>query len=286
MICEWVIPFYFSGYGRQAGRTVDIPLVDGMGHKPLSRHNRSVRAAARRAKKANTMKVKLLHLLPVIFVTAAGWMSADTKRVMVVQQILTDDTNAYVKLLGEANVAVKARTGVADLRHAWVGEMAGQDSHALFVVSEYESAAAVAALDAKLDGDANIEAILARFAKIRKLGWSALFKAVRYEGLYEHGAAFITDINCSDEDAYVKALDGLKSIIEANGFKDAKLSLWRVASGRTNASHTVIIAFPSFARELEFIDVVHNKDVLKEWNVGAAKIRTTVSNGSYTEVTK
>ena len=40
----------------------------------------------------------------------------------------------------------------------------------------------------------------------------ALFKAVRYEGLYEHGAAFITDINCSDEDAYVKALDGLKSI--------------------------------------------------------------------------
>src|SRR4051812_48797487 len=122
------------------------------------------------------MKVKLIHLLPVIFVTAAGWLSADTKRVMVVQQILTDDTNAYVKLLAEANVAVKARTGVDSLRHAWVGEMAGQDSHALFVVSEYESAAAVAALDAKLDGDASIEAILGRFAKIRKLGWSALFK--------------------------------------------------------------------------------------------------------------
>ena len=72
----------------------------------------------------------------------------------------------------------------------------------------------------------------------------------------------------------------------ANGFQDAKVNLWRIVSGRSEATHLVVIAFPSQARVGELWDSLSDKDLLADWNVGAAKLRTTLHNGSYHEITK
>lgn len=217
---------------------------------------------------------------------AVGPLFADTKSAMVVQVVMTEDTDAYVAGIAKANALIKARTGVEQLRHVWVGDVAGDNSHGVFVVSTYPSAAAMYADQAKMKDYPEMDQVLADFKKIRHLGPSYLYKSIRNEGGYAGGAVYNTSIACTDEDAYAKALDGLKAIMDANGFKDIKVNLWRIVAGRTNATHLVVIALPSQTRVAELIDALADKNLLKEWNVGAAKIRTAVHNGTYHEISK
>ena len=217
---------------------------------------------------------------------AVGTLLADTKPALVVQVVQTDDSDAYVAAMTKVNALVKARTGIEKLRHVWLGDFAGDSSHGIFVVSEFPSAAAIYTTQDKLKNYPEMDALLARLKGMRHLGPSFLYKAVRYEGNYEGGAVFNTSIKCTDEAAYLKALDGLKAILVANGFQDAKVNLWRIVSGRSEATHLVVIALPSQARVGELWDSLADKDLLADWNVGAAKLRTTLHNGSYNEITK
>ncbi len=217
---------------------------------------------------------------------AVGTLLADTKPALVVQVVQTDDSDAYVAAITKVNALVKARTGIEKLRHVWLGDFAGDSSHGIFVVSEFPSAAAIYTTQDKLKNYPEMDALLTRLKGMRHLGPSYLYKAVRYEGSYEGGAVFNTSIKCTDEAAYLKALDGLKAILVANGFQDAKVNLWRIVSGRSEATHLVIIALPSQARVGELWDSLADKDLLADWNVGAAKLRTTLHNGSYNEITK
>jgi uncharacterized protein (DUF1330 family) len=217
---------------------------------------------------------------------AVGSLFAEPKPALVVQVVTTDDTEAYAGKLTTANALIKAKAGYERLRHVWVGDYAGENSQSVFVVSQFPSAAAANQLQEKLRDDPESKAFLQSLKSIRKLGPTYLYKAVRLEGMYEGGAVFNTSITCSDEDAYVKALDSLKAILDGNSFKDAKVNLWRLASGRTVATHLVVIAFQSQARVGELLDAINDQGLLKEWNVAAAKIRTTVQNGSYHEITK
>ena len=217
---------------------------------------------------------------------AVGTLLADTKPALVVQLVQTDDSDAYVAAITKVNALVKARTGIEKLRHVWLGDFAGDSSHGIFVVSEFPSAAAIYTTQDKLKNYPEMDALLTRLKGMRHLGPSYLYKAVRYEGNYEGGAVFNTSIKCTDEAAYLKALDGLKAILVANGFQDAKVNLWRIVSGRSEATHLVVIALPSQARVGELWDSLADKDLLADWNVGAAKLRTTLHNGSYNEITK
>lgn len=217
---------------------------------------------------------------------AVGTLLADTKPAMVVQVVQTDDSDAYVAAITKVNALAKARTGIEKLRHVWLGDFAGDNSHGIFVVSEFPSAAAIYATQDKLKDYPEMDAQMARLKGMRHLGASYLYKAVRYEGGYEGGAVYNTSIKCTDEAAYLKALDGLKAILVENGFKDAKVNLWRIVSGRSESTHLVVIAFPSQARVGELWDSLSDKDLLADWNVGAAKLRTTLHNGSYHEITK
>ncbi len=217
---------------------------------------------------------------------AVGTLLADTKPALVVQVVQTDDSDAYVAAITKVNALVKARTGIEKLRHVWLGDFAGDSSHGIFVVSEFPSAAAIYTTQDKLKNYPEMDALLTRLKGMRHLGPSYLYKAVRYEGSYEGGAVFNTSIKCTDEAAYLKALDGLKAILVANGFQDAKVNLWRIVSGRSEATHLVVIALPSQARVGELWDSLADKDLLADWNVGAAKLRTTLHNGSYNEITK
>jgi uncharacterized protein (DUF1330 family) len=230
--------------------------------------------------------MKTRSLIPAIFMMAVGSLLADTKPALVVQVVQTDDSDAYVEAITKVNALVKTRTGIEKLRHVWMGDLAGDNSHGIFVVSEFPSAAAIYATQDKLKEYPEMDALLARLKGMRHLGSSYLYKAVRYEGGYEGGAVFNTSIKCTDEAAYLKALDGLKAILVANGFKDAKVNLWRIVSGRTESTHLVVIALPSQARVGELWDSLTDKDLLADWYVGAAKLRTTLHNGAYKEITK
>ena len=227
-----------------------------------------------------------LLVLPVILAMAVGSLFADTKPAMIVQVVNTDDSEAYVAGITKANALIKARTGVERLRHVWVGDLAGDNSHVVFAVSVFPSAAAIYAEQAKLKDYPEMDQVLADFKKIRHLGPSFLYKSIRNDGGYEGGAVFNTNIVCTDEDAYAKALDELKAVFDAHGFKDAKVNLWRLVSGRSHSTHLVVIALPSQARVAELLDAITDQNLLKDWNVGAAKLRTTVSNGTYHEITK
>ena len=230
--------------------------------------------------------MKTRYLIPAVFMMAAAMVRADTKPAMVVQVVQTADTDAYVAMIAKINALAKARAGIERLRHVWEGDFAGENSHVTFVVSEYPSAAAIYATMDKLKDYPQMDVLLAQLRDMRHLGASYVYKAVRYEGIYEGGAVFNTSIRCTDEPAYLKALDDLKALFEANGFKDAKLNLWREVSGRTEATHLVIIALPSQARVAELWDAISDKGFMAEWNVGAAKVRTSLGNGSYHEITK
>ena len=224
--------------------------------------------------------------MPVILAMAVGSLFADTKPALVVQLINTDDADAYVAALSKVNALIKDKTGMENLRRVWTGDFAGDHSHGVFVVSHFASATAAAQFNTKLKDDADMKPMLAALKSIRHLGPSFLYKAVRFEGDYPGGAVFNTSIACTDEDAYAKALDGLKAIMDANGFKDAKVNLWRVVAGRTTSTHLVVLALPSEERVAALLDAISDQNLLKEWNVGAAKIRTTVHNGTYHEITK
>ncbi len=233
------------------------------------------------------MNVRMrLLVLPAIFAMVVGSLLAEVKPALVVQVISTEDTPAYVAMITKANGMIKAKTGFERLRQVWVGDQAGESSHGVFVVSQYPSAAAAAQMQEKFADDPEIKAFLAELKGMRHLGPSYLYKGVRLEGGYPGGAVFVTNIACTDEDAYVKALDGLKAIFDANGFKDARVNLWRMTAGRSNWTHIVVIALPSQTRVAELLDSLGDQALLKDWNVGAAKIRTTVANGTYHEITK
>jgi len=230
--------------------------------------------------------MKARYLISALLALAGGTLSADPKPALVVQVVQTDDSDAYVAAITKINAIIKARTGIEKLRQVWTGDIAGENSHGIFVVSEFPSAAAIYTTTDKLKDDPEMKALLAQLKGTRHLGPSFVYKAVRYEGHYDGGAVFNTGIKCTDEAAYAKQLDDLKAILVANGFKEAKVNLWRVVSGRTEATHLVVIALPTLARVGELWDSLNDKDLLADWFVGAAKVRTTVNNGSYNEITK
>lgn len=233
------------------------------------------------------MKMLRLMVLSAVLAMAVGAAKADPLSVMTVQEVSTSDQDAYVAMIAKINAAVKARIGVETYRHVWVGDFAGNKSHAIFIVSSYPSAAAVFQTNEKLKDATEIQLTMAQMKDMRKLGASTLYKAVREEGVYAGGSVFNTSIAVTDEAAYLKALDGLKAIFDANGFKDAKLNVYRDASGRTAPeTHLVVISFPTSVRTGEFIDAIYDKGLLNEWNVTAAKFRTSLGNGSYHEITK
>jgi hypothetical protein len=227
-----------------------------------------------------------LLVLPAVLAMAVGSLLAETQPALVVQAVSTDDAEAYALKLVKGNELIKAKAGYDRLRHVWVGDYAGDDNPTVWVVSQFPSAQAANEFQEKLHGDAEVRAFLAELKPIRKLGGTYLYKAARLDGMYEGGAVFNTSITCTDEAAYLKALDGLKVIFEANGFKDARINLWRLVSGRTVATHLVVIALPSRARVGALLDLITDQGVLKDWYTLASKSRTSVGNGTYHEITK
>ena len=217
---------------------------------------------------------------------AVGSLLADATPALVVQKVDAKDTEAYVAMITKINALVKARLGIEHYRHVWEGDFAGENSHGIFVVTSFPSVAAAYQSADKLKNYPEMDELLKQLKDMRHLGSSVLYKAVRNDGVYEGGAVYNTNISCSDEAAYLKALDGLKAIMDANGFKDVKVNLYRVVAGRSTSTHLVVISLPTEMRVGELLDAIVDQALLKDWNEMAAKIRTVVGNGTYHEITK
>ena len=231
------------------------------------------------------MNTQMKYLLSALFLTTVGLMHASP--VLTVQIVQTDEPDAYVAALAKINARIKALTDIETLNRTWTGDFAGGESHAIAFVSQFESAAAVSTIGDKLRADPEFMRLVGGLNGMRKLGPAWLYKAARYEGNYPGGAAFNSAVAVKDEAAYLKLLDELKALFDANGFKDAKLNLWRIVSGRNGqATHLVEVAFPSQVRVGEMLDAIWDKDLMKDWNVAAANVRTPLTSGSYHEITK
>ena len=90
----------------------------------------------------------------------------------------------------------------------------------------------------------------------------------------------------TDEAAYLKALDQLRSIYDSLGLKDAKINAYRTMAGRTDHTHRISISAPTPERLAAFIDLAGTNPQVAEWMASSAKLRTVVSNMTAREITK
>jgi len=144
-----------------------------------------------------------------ILAMAVGSLLAEPKTAMVVQVVSTEDSEGYNTKITAINAMIKAKTSYERLRRVWVGDLAGENSQGVFVVSVFPSAAAAGQFQDKLKDDAEVKAMIAELKSIRKLGPTYLYKAVRTDGMYDGGAVFNTSINCSDEDGYAQCVQAI-----------------------------------------------------------------------------
>lgn len=113
-----------------------------------------------------------------------------------------------------------------------------------------------------------------------------LYQSLRRDGQNKNASNYYTLAVVTDEPGYLKALDQLREILDANGLKDANISVWRVLAGRTDHTHRIVIATPSPERLGLLLDFVATNAQRAEWAANATKYRTVVSNGTVREITK
>jgi tagatose-1,6-bisphosphate aldolase non-catalytic subunit AgaZ/GatZ len=115
---------------------------------------------------------------------------------------------------------------------------------------------------------------------------------VLYQGIYTDGPSpkgahnYSTELNVTDEAAYLQALAQLRTIFDEVGLKDVKISAYRTLAGRTNHSHRVTISTASPERLAAFLDTMATNKKVADWMASTAKIRTVVSSFTAREITK
>ena len=236
------------------------------------------------------MKTTLRFLAPVAALFAACLLQAadskPTTRVIAIQEVETDDATGYAAWLAKSNDVIKAKLGIDNFYHVFVTSYDGRRSGTVRSVTAAESAAAFAKISAALQDDPALRDIRDHVRGIRKLGSRVLYFAARYDGTYPGSYVFTTLATVSDEAGYLKALDGLRAMFDANGFQDAKINAFRVMAGRTSHTHRVSISLPSNERLAAFLDFAATSASMAEWQAGAAKVRTVVSNFTAHDITK
>src|SRR6185436_3219010 len=94
----------------------------------------------------------------------------------------------------------------------------------------------------------------AELSQVRKLGKSTTLKAVRFDGRNPSGFHYNTRAVLTDEAAYLKALDGLRALLDSHGLKDVKINCYRVVAGRTDYAHMSSLNCPSAERRAALLD--------------------------------
>ncbi|MEO6594951.1 MAG: hypothetical protein ABIP94_09395 [Planctomycetota bacterium] len=204
---------------------------------------------------------------------------------VLVQQVNTESPTSYAMWIAEVNKAIKAKFGFDNYLHVYLGEVAGPDSGVAFAVSRADSFAALAANSKAFEKEISLVDARLHMSEIRKLGPQIAYKAVRFDGVNPGAFVLNTKAVLSDEAAYLKALDGLRTLFDSHDFKDCKINCYRIASGRTDFSHMISLNCPSTERRAMLMDAINDEAWAQEWIANAGKYRTVVSNGSYHDIT-
>ena len=226
----------------------------------------------------------LMTLLAVGLVHAAE--TKPVARVIVIQEIETDDPFGYVKLVAASNDIVKEKLGLETYSHVYFSNYDGVKTMSIRSVTAAESVAALAKNSAALENEPALKDTMTQLRAIRKLGARVLYQGLRFDGTYPHCVVYTTTANVSYEAGYLKALDGLRAIFDAHGLADAKINAYRVLAGRSDHTHRVTIAVASGDRLAALLDFVASDPAMAAWLKDAAKLRTVVANGTSNEITK
>ncbi len=205
--------------------------------------------------------------------------------IVSVQVVTTDDPTGYATWIAKANENFKAAGGPEHYTHVYEAVIAGDETGNLFAVRFADSAVALAKNSEALEKVPERSELLGHFSAIRKLGAGTLLKAVYYEGGSSGEWLYITDAQVKDEAAYIKALGGLRTLLDSHDLKDIKLNVFRVLAGRSNHSHEVVISAPSHDRIAAFMDSM-TAPWVTDWLASLVPIRTVVHNGIYRDISK
>lgn len=123
------------------------------------------------------MKSKL-SLLVVLLLASSFFASAAHATVLRVVTIQTDNTEAYVKEIGNGQALLKKLGSTAILR-VWRARFAGPDAGTVVVSIEYADLVTFAAEDKKVSADPDYQAWLKGLAKIRKIVSDSLYDELK-----------------------------------------------------------------------------------------------------------
>ena len=226
----------------------------------------------------------IMTLLVACLVHAAD--SKPIARVTSVTDIQTDDASSYAQWFDKANKIVKAKLGIDTYYHVYTTGWDGTKTGSVRVVIVADSASALVKNNAALANDPGLMEIRVHTRALGKAGARVLNQAVRFDGTYKGSYVSTTLATVTDEAGYLKAMDGLRALLDSNGLKDIKINAYRVLAGRTNYTHRVAIAAPSNERLAAFIDFTATSAAAAEWIASAAKFRTVVSNNTAHDIVK
>lgn len=202
-----------------------------------------------------------------------------------ISEVETNSPEDYANWVAQGNKAIYDKIHVENYTKVFVGQAAGEDSGKVYAVQTGESFSKLQENATAFENDPGLQKIQAQMAQVRKLGNRTALKAVRFEGRNATSFNFNTKAVLSDEGAYLKALDGLRSLLDSHGLKDVKINCYRVVSGRSDYTHLISLNCPSEATRAAMIDGV-SESWGQEWIASQAKLRTVVKNGMYKEITK
>jgi hypothetical protein len=223
---------------------------------------------------------------------ACSLQAADPKpanRVISILDVQTDDPIGYAIWMKRYNEIAKAKLGIDNYTRIYQSyfDSRPEGTGYVRVVTTAANVAELMKNAAVLDADPAILENREHVSHIRKRGARVLYQTVRTDGPSPSGANnFNTLAVLSDEAAYVKAIDELRTIFDSNGFKDAKITVMRALAGRTDHSHRITINLPSPARLAAWLDFVAANQQTQAWLATTAKFRTIVANTTSREITR
>ncbi len=266
--------------------------ANSFGPRVRARDNGALAGSGTVQQPQNPTKMKLslkLFASTVTLLAACLVQAADSKpiaRVIVIQDIETEDASGYATWLAKTNAVVKTKLGIDNFYHVYVSQYDGVKTGAVRTVAVADSVATLAKVSAALENDPVVLENRDHLRALRKQGARTLYQAVRFDGTTKNGFTYTTLANVTDEAGYLKALDQLRALFDGRGFQDSKINVYRVLAGRANHTHRVTIASPNAERQAALLDMMAGDSQMAAWIADSAKYRTVVSNGTAREITK
>ena len=221
---------------------------------------------------------------------ACSLQAADPKpanRVVSILDVQTDDPVGYAVWMKRYNEIAKAKLGVDNYTRIYQSYFDSRPAGYVRVVTSAPTVAELMKNAMTLDADPAILENREHVSFIRKRGARVLYQTVRTDGVSPSGANnYNTLAMISDEASYLKAIDDLRTIFDANGLKDAKFTVMRVLAGRTDHSHRITVNLPSPERLAAFLDFIGTNAQAQGWMASTAKLRTVVATTTSREITR